>query len=61
MATTIKLIPAGPAVIADTEEQGCVVTKEDGTIVEIPNGEHMALCRCTKSKKFPFCDGSHKH
>ena len=61
MSTTIKLIPAGPAVIADAEEQGCTITKEDGSEIIIENGEGVALCRCTKSKKFPFCDGSHKH
>jgi CDGSH-type Zn-finger protein len=23
-------------------------------------GEKMAFCRCWQSKKFPFCDGSHR-
>ena len=26
----------------------------------IPHGEKFTLCGCTKSKKLPFCDGSHK-
>lgn len=27
---------------------------------KIPHGEKFTLCGCTKSKKLPFCDGSHK-
>ena len=27
---------------------------------KIPHGEKLTLCGCTKSKKLPFCDGSHK-
>lgn len=23
-------------------------------------GDKIALCRCWKSKKFPYCDGSHR-
>ena len=23
-------------------------------------GEKVGICRCWESKKFPFCDGSHK-
>lgn len=23
-------------------------------------GERVALCRCWQSKKFPYCDGSHR-
>ncbi len=30
------------------------------TIVTLKPGEKVALCRCYKSKNFPFCDGSHK-
>ena len=28
--------------------------------VEIQSHETIALCRCWKSKKFPYCDGSHR-
>lgn len=30
------------------------------TVVELEPGERIALCRCFKSTKFPFCDGTHK-
>jgi CDGSH-type Zn-finger protein len=30
------------------------------TEVKLEPGETVALCRCFKSGKFPFCDGSHK-
>jgi len=30
------------------------------TTVELEPGEKISLCRCFKSKTFPFCDGAHK-
>lgn len=30
------------------------------TVVELEPGERVALCRCFKSSKFPFCDGTHR-
>lgn len=30
------------------------------TVIELEPGEHVSLCRCWKSSKFPFCDGTHK-
>ena len=29
------------------------------TTVKINPGERIKLCRCLKSKEFPFCDGIH--
>jgi len=44
----------GPIVV-----QGKVqLTDEEGN--EIKHGARFSLCGCTKSKNFPFCDGSHK-
>ena len=34
------------------------LTDSDGN--EIPHGDRFTLCGCAKSKKPPFCDGSHK-
>lgn len=30
------------------------------TIVELEPGEQVSLCRCWKSSRFPFCDGTHR-
>jgi len=30
------------------------------TTIYLEPGEVVALCRCFKSKDFPFCDGTHK-
>lgn len=29
------------------------------TTVKLEPGERIALCRCMRSKNFPFCDGTH--
>ena len=34
------------------------LTDADGN--KIPHGVKFTLCGCLKSKKLPFCDGSHK-
>ncbi len=31
------------------------------TTIELQPGEKISLCRCFKSKTFPYCDGEHKH
>ncbi len=41
----------------DIKTQG---TDHPVTNVKLAVGEKVALCRCFASKKFPFCDGSHK-
>ena len=35
------------------------LTDLDGN--KIKHGGRFTLCGCTKSKKLPFCDGSHKN
>ena len=39
-------------------------TQQDGeirrTFIKLDPGEKVALCRCFGSKKFPFCDGTHR-
>ena len=44
--------------MADHETKG---TDHPVTTVKLEKGEKIALCRCFKSKKFPYCDGSHRN
>lgn len=50
----VKIMEDGPVRFAGA----CLVTLQDGSIVEKPNG--VAICRCGGSTVYPFCDGSHK-
>ena len=36
-----------------------VLMDENGNKIE--HKSRFSLCRCTKSKRLPFCDGSHKN
>lgn len=49
----INIIKKGPALI-----EGEVELSRDGQIIKTEN--KFYLCRCSESKKQPFCDGSHK-
>jgi CDGSH-type Zn-finger protein len=31
------------------------------TSVKLDKGDKVALCRCFKSTKFPYCDGAHRN
>lgn len=42
----------GPAEILDAEGD---------LILFVPEGTHVALCRCGMSENKPFCDSTHKH
>lgn len=37
-----------------------VAAQKEPYVVEIEEGKTYAWCRCGRSKKQPFCDGSHK-
>ncbi len=50
----VRLMSGGPAVVKGPVE----VIDESG---EAHLKENVAFCRCTKSQKFPYCDGSHNH
>jgi uncharacterized Fe-S cluster protein YjdI len=52
--TTIKLMKDGPILVSGNFE----LMDEDGNIISC--GNRASVCRCTKSKRLPFCDGSHK-
>tara|TARA_S200000501_G_scaffold172461_1_gene162496 strand:+ start:171 stop:353 length:183 start_codon:yes stop_codon:yes gene_type:complete len=43
-----KIVIEGPVRL--TDEQGN----------ELPHGDTFSLCGCGKSKRMPYCDGSHK-
>ena len=47
------------------KDKGQIVVNGDVNLTDIegnkiPHGEKFTLCGCAKSKKLPFCDGSHK-
>ncbi len=52
--TTVRLMKNGPVVISGDIK----VLDEDGN--QISCGDRVSVCRCGKSKRLPFCDGSHR-
>jgi len=50
----ITIIHNGPAIIRGKVK----ITSPDGNIFD--ECERTSLCRCGRSSKMPFCDGSHK-
>jgi CDGSH-type Zn-finger protein len=53
----VQVLANGPFLVMGNVE----VRDADGNVMEAPNPVRYALCRCDKSKKKPFCDGSHYH
>ncbi|MFC9893777.1 CDGSH iron-sulfur domain-containing protein [Nocardia sp. NPDC127579] len=51
----ITLVPGGPALVEGPVE----IVGEDGTVVT-SDRFLVALCRCRRSRNFPFCDTSHR-
>lgn len=47
----------GPLVISADD---LTLKASDGTVLELPKGKAVALCRCGESGMKPYCDGSHK-
>jgi CDGSH-type Zn-finger protein len=54
-ASTVVPYPDGPLVVRGDFSLEDV----EGTPIERP-GRTVALCRCGKSQRKPFCDGTHK-
>lgn len=53
---TAQAMHNGPLVI-----KGCLCVKQDGAD-DLQHDGTVAFCRCSHSKKQPYCDGSHmKH
>lgn len=66
----IKITPNGPYLVYGEVpiDQEIIIPNADGNSWEYRKGEKftsklrpVALCRCGKSQKKPFCDGSHTH
>jgi uncharacterized Fe-S cluster protein YjdI len=51
---TVALVPNGPYFVRGEVE----IREEDGTLVR--RDSRIALCRCGKSRRVPFCDNSHR-
>lgn len=50
----ITLIDGGPAIITGKTR----LMNQSGE--QIPSGSRISICRCGKTKRSPFCDGSHR-
>jgi len=53
--TEVRLVANGPIRIKGP----CVLYDESGELIKT-GGDTLFLCRCGKTKRVPFCDGSHR-
>lgn len=53
-STQIRIIKDGPFLISGD----FTITDENGKVITC--GNKVSMCACKKSKRFPFCDGSHR-
>ncbi|KAI8794904.1 CDGSH iron-sulfur domain-containing protein 2 B isoform X2 [Biomphalaria glabrata] len=51
--------PINPSIRKDEKKVSDVLDLEE-LMKTVPPGEKVSLCRCWKSKKWPYCDGAHK-
>mmetsp|Transcript_67146 Transcript_67146/g.118762 ORF Transcript_67146/g.118762 Transcript_67146/m.118762 type:complete len:104 (-) Transcript_67146:92-403(-) len=57
---TMKPLPVNPSIEKSSPKVVTVKTvKEIEDMVAQSKGGKVALCRCWRSEKFPFCDGTH--
>ncbi|CAM4045854.1 CDGSH iron-sulfur domain-containing protein [Kibdelosporangium persicum] len=54
-ARRVVVVPGGPILIDGPVE----VTMDDGTVVRSDRFV-VAVCACRRSKRYPFCDTSHR-
>ncbi len=60
MTVTIKINNNGPLMISAADAPNVRLTDAEGTIIPLPEGKNVFLCRCGASSRKPFCDGTHK-
>ena len=53
---TIRCRKDGPLIVTGD----VTLTDFDGNVYDTSGRENIALCRCGKTKKRPFCDGTHR-
>ena len=55
---SVKLIENGPVIItADEADKESLLIIDDKQTIP---AKRIVLCRCRKSEKYPYCDGTHK-
>lgn len=54
-ARRVVVVPGGPILIDGPVE----LTMDDGTVVQSDRFV-VAICACRRSKRYPFCDTSHR-
>ena len=54
-----KAMPVNPTIEKSSEKVATVKTLKDIEDLVNEKGGTLALCRCWRSKTFPFCDGTH--
>ncbi|HYW50213.1 MAG TPA: CDGSH iron-sulfur domain-containing protein [Gemmatimonadaceae bacterium] len=60
MTITIKVNNNGSLLISAADAASVQLVTADGTVIALPEGKNVALCRCGASARKPFCDGGHK-
>ena len=60
MPITIKVNTNGSLMITAADALSVQLTDSDGTVIPLPEGKNVFLCRCGASSRKPFCDGAHK-
>lgn len=60
MTITIKVNNNGPLMISAADVPSVQLVTADGTVIPMPEGKNVFLCRCGASTRKPFCDGGHK-
>lgn len=57
---TITIRNNGPLFISAEDAEKVQLTDHTGTLIPLPVGKGISLCRCGASQRKPFCDASHR-